>query len=56
MGGRRGRRIGRVERHGYETEALGNRDGGAPYWAYLRQPAGVRVELVSRALLPILQA
>jgi hypothetical protein len=45
-----------LERHGYQTEALGKRGVGAPYWAYLRQPTGLRVELVSRALHPTMHA
>ncbi len=41
-------------RRGYHAEATGLRPDGAPFWAYHRSAAGPRIELVSRALQPVL--
>jgi hypothetical protein len=44
-----------LARHGYETEAVGRRPDGTPYWAFHRGGTGPRVELVSRELQPLLE-
>ncbi|MEU6372562.1 VOC family protein [Streptomyces sp. NPDC046909] len=44
-----------LARYGYETEAIGKRPDGAPYWAFHRSGTGPRVELVSRELQPLLE-
>jgi len=41
-------------RRGWEAEAIGRRPNGEPYWAYHRNTSGPRIELVSRALQPVL--
>ncbi len=45
-----------LEEAGYLVEATGLRPGGVPYWAYLRHPSGIRVELVSSQLRPVMEA
>lgn len=44
-----------LEAEGYVREAAGVRPDGQPYWAYLRHPEGIRVELVSQALQPTME-
>ncbi|MFG3293840.1 VOC family protein [Streptomyces sp. NPDC048179] len=44
-----------LARRGYATEAVGRRPDGTPYWAFHRGPTGPRVELVTRALQPVLE-
>lgn len=46
---------GELVRRGFLTEVSGTRPDGAPYWAYHRGPAGLRIELVSRAVQPALE-
>lgn len=41
---------------GYELEVRAADLGGGPAWAYHRNPAGVRVELITRELEPLLSA
>jgi hypothetical protein len=38
----------RLTEQGFETEAIGQRPDGTPYWSYHRPAAGPRIELVSR--------
>jgi hypothetical protein len=45
-----------LEEAGYQLEARGVRPGGIPYWAYLRHPSGIRVELVSTGMRPIMES
>ena len=44
-----------LEAHGYAVEARGIQPDGSLTWAYHRNPSGIRVELVSRALQPGLE-
>lgn len=44
-----------LERAGYVPEASGVGPGGGAIWSYHRSPAGARIELVDRALLPLLE-
>jgi hypothetical protein len=39
---------------GFAAEATGVLPDGAPFWAYHRGPSGPRIELVSRAVAPML--
>ncbi|MDA8043868.1 MAG: VOC family protein [Actinomycetota bacterium] len=41
---------------GFEHEASGLGGPDGPMWSYFRHPAGTRIELVSRALLPVMGA
>jgi hypothetical protein len=43
-----------LERAGYEHEASGEDPDRRPVWAYYRSPTGPRIELVSRALEPLM--
>jgi Glyoxalase/Bleomycin resistance protein/Dioxygenase superfamily len=45
----------RLERSGFVVEALGRVPNGAAQWSYHRAPDGFRVELVDRALQPMLE-
>jgi hypothetical protein len=45
----------RLERTGYVMEALGRVPDGTAPWSYHRAPGGFRVELVDRALQPMLE-
>ena len=45
-----------LEKSGYVMEALGRVPNRAAPWSYHRAPGGVRVELVDRALQPMLEA
>jgi hypothetical protein len=45
----------RLEHSGYVLEAAGRVPHGAAPWTYHRAPAGVRIELVDRALQPMLE-
>ncbi len=42
-------------RRGFVAEVVGTRPEGEPFWAYLRHGSGPRIELVSRALQPIME-
>ena len=42
-------------RRGHAAEALGTRPDGTPYWAFHHSRTGPRIELVSRALQPLLE-
>ncbi|MGI5460358.1 VOC family protein [Streptomyces sp. CA-249302] len=44
-----------LSRRGHRMEALGKRPDGTPYWAFHRSGTGPRIELVSRALQPLLE-
>ncbi|MER5531625.1 VOC family protein [Streptomyces sp. NPDC002677] len=44
-----------LARHGYAPEAVGRRPDGTPYWAFHRGTTGPRIELVTRALQPVLE-
>ncbi|MCI3274326.1 VOC family protein [Streptomyces cylindrosporus] len=44
-----------LARRGHEVEALGKRPDGTPYWAFHRSGTGPRIELVARALQPLLE-
>ena len=44
-----------LEARGFANEALGVDPEGNPFWAYHRNPAGPRIELVSRALEPMME-
>ena len=44
-----------LARAGYEPEVHGVDPSGTPIWAYHRAPSGPRVELVSRAMEPLLR-
>ncbi|MGW4911164.1 VOC family protein [Streptomyces sp. NPDC004270] len=44
-----------LARRGYESEAVGRRPDGTPYWAFHRRTTGPRIELVTRALQPVLE-
>jgi hypothetical protein len=46
----------RLEASGYAREALGRVPNGAAPWSYHRAPSGFRVELVDRALQPMLES
>ena len=45
----------RLERSGFVVEALGRVPNGAAPWSYYRAPGGIRIELVDRALQPLLE-
>jgi hypothetical protein len=45
----------RLERSGYIVEAVGRLPSGAAQWSYHWAPVGFRVELVDRALQPMLE-
>jgi hypothetical protein len=45
----------RLERAGYIMEAVGRTPSGAAQWSYHKAPVGFRVELVDRALQPMLE-
>jgi hypothetical protein len=45
----------RLERSGYIMEAVGRVPSGAAQWSYHKAPVGFRVELVDRALQPMLE-
>ncbi|KOU58894.1 hypothetical protein ADK57_34850 [Streptomyces sp. MMG1533] len=45
----------RLTRRGHPLEALGTRPDGTPYWAFHRGSTGPRIELVTRALQPVLE-
>jgi hypothetical protein len=47
--------ITRLEASGYVREALGRVPNGAAPWSYHRAPGGLRIELVDRALQPMLE-
>lgn len=44
-----------LARAGHPLEAEGRRPDGTPYWAFHRGAVGPRVELVTRALQPVLE-
>ena len=44
-----------LARHGHAVEALGKRPDGTPYWAFHRSATCPRIELVTRALQPVLE-
>ncbi|MER5434138.1 VOC family protein [Streptomyces sp. NPDC002588] len=44
-----------LARRGHVREALGVRPDGTAHWAFHRGPTGLRVELVTRALRPVLE-
>lgn len=44
-----------LARRGHPAEAEGTRPDGTPYWAFHRAAGGPRVELVTRALQPVLE-
>ncbi|MEU9346760.1 VOC family protein [Streptomyces sp. NPDC048278] len=44
-----------LARRGYVSEAVGRRPDSTPYWAFHRGPTGPRIELVTRALQPVLE-
>ena len=43
-----------LEHGGYAREVAGMDPTGKPFWAYHRHSNGLRIELVSRALQPVL--
>lgn len=47
--------IDALEAGGYVREAVGKLPNGQPYWAYLSEPAGPRMEVVSRQLQPMME-
>lgn len=44
-----------LARRGHTVEAVGTRPDGTPYWAFHRGATGPRIELVTRALQPVLE-
>jgi hypothetical protein len=44
-----------LARRGHTVEAVGRRPDGTPYWAFHHSRSGPRVELVTRALQPVLE-
>lgn len=48
--------IAQLQAHGYELEAAGSTPDKVMLWAFLRPASGPRVELLSRAMRPAMEA